>query len=56
MPKPSSKKQTDPSKLEFEPNAWERFEALVRSAAKMGHLPYRPNQDRVNKTKPKTKR
>lgn len=29
-------------KLEFEPDAWERFESLVKSAAKMGHQPHKP--------------
>lgn len=27
-------------KLEFEPDAWERFESLVKSAAKMGPRPH----------------
>ena len=38
MPKSSPKK---PDKLEFAPDAWERFESLVKSAAKMGHQPHR---------------
>jgi hypothetical protein len=37
MPKPSPKKP----KLEFAPDAWERFESLVKSAAKMGHQPHK---------------
>jgi len=45
MPKPSPKKPANPSpKLEFEPDAWERFETLIRSAAKMGHQPHKPTQ------------
>ena len=26
--------------IEFAPDAWERFETLVRSAAKIGHMPH----------------
>jgi len=26
--------------LELDPNAWPKFEALVKSAAKMGHKPH----------------
>ena len=37
MPKPSPKK---PDKLEFAPDAWERFESLVKSAAKMEPRPH----------------
>jgi len=36
MPKPSPKKPD----LEFAPDAWERFGRLVKSAAKIGHLPH----------------
>ncbi len=46
MPKPSPKKPADSLKLEFEPDAWERFSALVKAAAKMGPRPHdgsRPN-------------
>lgn len=43
MPKPSPKKPSAPSlKDDFEPDAWERFESLIRSAAKMGHQPHKP--------------
>jgi hypothetical protein len=44
MPKPSPKKPAPSPKLEFEPDAWERFESLVKSAAKMGHQPHKPTQ------------
>ena len=53
MPKPSPKK---PDKLEFAPDAWERFESLVKSAAKMGHQPHaatRPQPKAAVKAKAK---
>jgi hypothetical protein len=40
MPKTSPKK---PEKLEFAPDAWERFESLVKAGAKMGHQPHKPS-------------
>lgn len=40
MPKTSPKKPAPSPKLEFEPDAWERFESLIRSAAKMGPRPH----------------
>jgi hypothetical protein len=36
MPKPSPQKPD----VEFAPDAWERFERLVKSAAKIGHMPH----------------
>jgi hypothetical protein len=39
MPKSSPQKPD----LEFAPDAWKRFESLVKSAAKMGHQPHKPN-------------
>jgi hypothetical protein len=36
MPKPSPKKPD----IEFAPDAWSRFERLVKSAAKIGHMPH----------------
>jgi hypothetical protein len=36
MPKPSPKKPDS----EFAPDAWERFERLVKSAAEIGHMPH----------------
>jgi hypothetical protein len=38
MRKPSFKKP----EIEFEPDAWARFESLVKSAARMGHQPHVP--------------
>lgn len=32
------------SNLDLDPNAWPRFEALVKSAAKIGHRPHVPKQ------------
>ena len=43
MAKPSPKKPTASLKDEFAPDAWERFETLIRSAAKMGHQPHKPS-------------
>jgi hypothetical protein len=37
MPKPSPKKPDD---IEFAPDAWERFERLVKAGAKIGHMPH----------------
>lgn len=48
----ASKKRA-PTKVEIEPGAWERFERLVKSAAKIGHqvhLPVKP------KTRSKTRK
>jgi hypothetical protein len=55
MPKPSPKKPD----IEFAPDAWERFESLVKSAAKMGHHPHKatPPQPKVAvKKKPTSKK
>jgi len=54
MAKPSPKKP----KLEFAPDAWERFESLVKSAAKMGPLPQRaiaPQRKKAVKKKARAK-
>lgn len=57
MPKPSPKKPTVASlQDEFEPDAWERFESLVKAAAKMGPRPHdgsRPKPKVVAKKKTK---
>jgi hypothetical protein len=45
MPKPSPKKPD----IEFAPDAWERFERLVKSAAEIGHKPH----DKPLKKKPR---
>ena len=44
-PRISSKEKTKPSRAELEavelaPDAWPKFEALMKSAAKMGHKPH----------------
>lgn len=55
MPKPSPKKP-DPD-TEFAPDAWERFERLVKSAAKIGHMPHAtpPQPKKAVKTREKKK-
>jgi hypothetical protein len=43
--------------LDLDPDAWPKFEALVKSAAKMGHTPHRlkpTNQQRKNAKRPKS--
>jgi hypothetical protein len=53
MPKSSPKK---PALLqdEFAPDAWERFERLVKSAAKVGHMPHgKPPKKKTVKTRKK---
>jgi hypothetical protein len=55
MPKPSPKKLD----IEFEPDAWARFETLVKSAAKMGHQPHKatpPQSKKGVKRKEKVKK
>lgn len=52
MSKPSAKKP-DSLKLEFAPDAWERFTSLVKSAAKMGP---RPHDGSRPKSKPAVKK
>lgn len=46
-----AKPKTTPKapKLEFEPDAWERFESLVKSAAKMGPRPHDGSQPKAKK-------
>jgi hypothetical protein len=53
MPKPSPKKPD----IEFAPDAWARFERLVKSAAKIGHQPHAtaPQPKKVVKKKAKRK-
>ena len=56
MPKTSPKK---PHEIEFEPDAWTRFETLVKSAAKMGHQPHKatpPQPEKGVKRKEKAKK
>jgi hypothetical protein len=55
MPKPSSKKP----EIEFAPDAWERFERLVKAGAKMGPRPHdgtRPKAKATVKKKARAKR
>jgi hypothetical protein len=35
-----NQKPTDKASLELDPNAWPKFEKLIKSAAKMGHKPH----------------
>jgi hypothetical protein len=34
----------EPQPVELDPDAWPKFEALVKSAAKMGHKPHAPSR------------
>jgi hypothetical protein len=54
MPKPSPEKPD----IEFAPDAWERFETLVKSAAKMGPKPHKgsPSQTKGGVKKAKAKK
>lgn len=45
MPKPSPKKPH----IEFAPDAWERFERLVKAGAKLGHMPHNVTQSKPKK-------
>jgi hypothetical protein len=38
--KKSSKPQPNTASLELDPDAWPKFEGLVKAAAKMGHKPH----------------
>jgi hypothetical protein len=48
MPK-TPKKPTASLKDEFAPDAWERFESLIRSAAKMGPRPHDGSQPKAKR-------
>jgi hypothetical protein len=37
---PVKQKNTTSANLDLDPDAWPKFEALVKSAAKMGHKPH----------------
>jgi hypothetical protein len=59
MPSPQKKPakakplKPDASNLDLDPDAWGRFEALVKSAAKMGHKPHAAKPTKNGKsTKP----
>jgi hypothetical protein len=43
-PQKSNKEIRKPEKVELDPDAWPKFEALIRSAAKGGHLPHKPKK------------
>jgi hypothetical protein len=36
--------------LDLDPNAWPKFEALVKNAAKMGHKPHK--KEKANRKRP----
>ena len=38
--KKAKPKPVDQSKLELDPDAWPKFEKLVKNAAKIGHKPH----------------
>ena len=39
--------------VELDPDAWPKFEALVKSAAKMGHKPHDAKLGKIASAKPK---
>jgi hypothetical protein len=39
-PKKAKAKPVDTADLDLDPDAWSKFEKLVKSAAKMGHKPH----------------
>jgi hypothetical protein len=45
----SPPKKADSLRLEFEPDAWERFESLVKSAAKLGPMPHKAKSPQPKK-------
>jgi hypothetical protein len=45
-----NQKPTDKASLELDPNAWPKFEKLIKAAAKMGPKPHSPKLK--NRTKP----
>lgn len=54
MVSPVAKAKPTAPKIQFAPDAWERFETLVRSAAKIGHKPHAatpPQRKKVVKKK-----
>ena len=40
MNKPKKKEKVDTSALELDPDAWPKFEKLIKSAAKLGPKPH----------------
>jgi hypothetical protein len=53
--KPMATKKQETS-LDLDPNAWPKFEALVKSAAKMGHKPHHSAQQEKPSKAPKRQR
>ena len=45
-----------PADLELDPDAWPKFEALVKDAAKMGHKPHEAKLGKIARAKPKGKK
>jgi len=41
-PKKARANQADTSNLDLDPDAWPKFEKLVKNAAKIGHKPHAP--------------
>jgi hypothetical protein len=50
MSKPAEKNQKP--KLDLDPTAWEKFEALIKNAAKMGHKPHKGKGDGASRRLP----
>jgi hypothetical protein len=50
--RPKPKAKPSPAKVELQPGAWQKFEALIKSAAKMGH---KPHGVKIARAKPQTK-
>lgn len=59
IPMAKAKPKAPSLKDEFAPDAWERFTTLVRSAAKVGHMPHEksaPQRKRAVKKKKAVKK
>jgi hypothetical protein len=53
---PKQKPKPSPAELEaleLDPDAWPKFELLVKSAAKMGHKPHDAKLGKIARAKPK---
>jgi len=44
MPKKAKTIKVDASNLDLDPDAWPKFEKLIKSAAKMGPKPHQPKK------------
>lgn len=51
----NTKDQSEIASLELDPDAWPKFESLVKSAAKMGHKPHDAKLKKIAKAKPRGK-